>query len=183
MAPQVETNSISLASHGVHTCDPGLYPVVYGLTIVREIAHQGYTEYGMAQMWEVRRARGVPEPAVMPAPEEVSNPQPTKFLGSLEGRDSHALGLFARIQSAIALSSKVWITRETQTSHGSVRLPCMSARALQTQQVKRLYRHSLKNLLSWAIRRDIFFEEVRYHSEANLQAVTPFCAHITLDSV
>ncbi|CAK0782715.1 hypothetical protein CVIRNUC_005910 [Coccomyxa viridis] len=35
----------------------------------------------------------------------------------------------------------------------------MSARALQTQQVKRLYRHSLKNLLSWAIRRDIFFEE------------------------
>ena len=103
----------------------------------------------------------------MPAPEEVSNRQPTKFLGLLESRTSHALGPFARIQSAIALSFKVWIARGTQTCHGWVRLPCMSARALQTQQVKRLYRHSLKNLLSWAIRRDIYFEEVRYHVEAN----------------
>ena len=81
MAPQVEINSISPASHGVHTCGPGLYPVLYGLTIVRELNHQGYREYGMAEMWEVRRARGVPEPGVMPAPEEVSNRQPTKFLG------------------------------------------------------------------------------------------------------
>ena len=34
-------------------------------------------------------------------------------------------------------------------------------RALQKEQVKRLYRHSLKNMLSWAIRRDLFAEEVR----------------------
>lgn len=49
MAPQVETNSISLASHGIHTCGPGLYPVLYGLTIVREITHQGYREYGIGR--------------------------------------------------------------------------------------------------------------------------------------
>ena len=105
---------------------------------------------------------------MMPASEEVSNPQPTKLLGLLWGKASHALGLFARVQSAIALSLKDWLTRGTQTCHGWVKLPCMSVRALQSQQVKRLYRHSLKNLLSWAIRRDIFFEEVRSHAEANL---------------
>ena len=36
----------------------------------------------------------------------------------------------------------------------------MSVRALQKEQVKRLYRHSLKNMLSWAIRRDLFADEV-----------------------
>lgn len=34
-------------------------------------------------------------------------------------------------------------------------------RTLQQQQVRSLYRRSLKNMLSWAIFRDIFYTEVR----------------------
>jgi NADH dehydrogenase (ubiquinone) 1 beta subcomplex subunit 9 len=34
------------------------------------------------------------------------------------------------------------------------------ASALQKTRAIHLYRHSLKNMLSWAIRREIFYEEV-----------------------
>lgn len=37
----------------------------------------------------------------------------------------------------------------------------MSLSAAQRQRAVHLYRHSLKNILSWAIRRDVFWEEVR----------------------
>ena len=36
----------------------------------------------------------------------------------------------------------------------------MSLKASHTQRALHLYRHSLKNILSWAIRRDIFNKEV-----------------------
>lgn len=35
------------------------------------------------------------------------------------------------------------------------------ATALQRTRAIRLYRHSLKNMLSWAVRREVFYEEVR----------------------
>lgn len=37
----------------------------------------------------------------------------------------------------------------------------MSLQAAQRQRAIHLYRHGLKNLLSWAIRRDLFAQEVR----------------------
>ncbi len=48
----------------------------------------------------------------------------------------------------------------------------MSLRAVQQEQVKRLYRHSLKNMLSWAIRRDIFYQEVRPEREHALSIMS-----------
>ena len=35
------------------------------------------------------------------------------------------------------------------------------ATALQRQRAMHLYRHSLKAIISWAVRREIFYEEVR----------------------
>lgn len=37
----------------------------------------------------------------------------------------------------------------------------MSIQAVQRERAIQLYRHGLKNLLSWAIRRDLFAEEVK----------------------
>lgn len=40
----------------------------------------------------------------------------------------------------------------------------MSLKAAQRERVLHLYRHGLKNLLSWAIRRDLFAQEVSISS-------------------
>lgn len=45
--------------------------------------------------------------------------------------------------------------------------------ALQKLRAIHLYRHSLKNMLSWAIRREVFYEEVRRAAAAAAAGVSP----------
>lgn len=42
------------------------------------------------------------------------------------------------------------------------------ATALQQQRVMHLYRHSLKTIINWAVRRELFYEEVRPRVTSNI---------------
>ncbi len=47
----------------------------------------------------------------------------------------------------------------------------MSARAVQQQRAIHLYRHALKNIVSWAVRRELFWEEVTLALRSTTQSL------------
>ena len=59
-----------------------------------------------------------------------------------------------------------WTSTQGGPLCGAWRLPSSMATALQRQRAMHLYRHSLKAIISWAVRREIIYEEVSVTRES-----------------